>query len=769
MKEILFTSSVLIAALLLLRFLFRRTISRQTQYALWFVVLLRLLLPVSITDSAISVLRLAEGAQTQFNHYAQISPAPNPVVNKPNTATSPPAITPQETKAVSPVQNTPSPVLPFTAIWLIGAVLCALCFLFSNLRFAGHLRRTRVTFHETDSRLPLYTCKLPSPCLFGFLRPAIYLNDAALRSEVSLRHVLAHEESHYQQGDHIWSVLRALCLAIYWFHPLVWVAAYVSRTDCELACDERALRHLSETDRLPYGHTLLSLIPLRGQGSNPLLTATTMQGNKRQLRERISRIANQRRPVGMAIFLALALVALFCVMTFTGSHTKITFLEPSGEAEFVISMQDLEPYTAPTLTVTRLPIEDSAEEKESALENEGALVDRANGLPVKIFLYRAKDGSIGAAYRMPESSHSDFYRFARFPADYSVSIEVDESPSLGQKNSFSISYAREVSYQKGLVFGTHRIPPDRTDYYYFDQEGNLKQLIASGRIRMGFSSDDGSSGFLSEYEGEVSPALWYGNKGQIYRTEIRTLLQSLYPNWFEIHLETPEQDFRAFSPQTPKSASLYTFYWPVSAYDTETGRQVKRFLWVKNGTIAIYPDTRASKDHVVATLSSMDKDVLDSARSFVKEQFSIAQATYPELKLSDWRVESLDSNIDFSTASFGDSNPSIRVFCLNYEFLCGSPENFTPVGGSYLTDDNWCMLGYPESNYLVYQVAFPDIPEPLPDTYQYDPSYQYLGQYWTNDMGPGSDEFSNAIYDIVDQAIADGRIETPPDYWRPFF
>ena len=48
MKEILLTSSVLILALLLLRLLFRKTISRQVQYALWGLVALRLLVPVSL-------------------------------------------------------------------------------------------------------------------------------------------------------------------------------------------------------------------------------------------------------------------------------------------------------------------------------------------------------------------------------------------------------------------------------------------------------------------------------------------------------------------------------------------------------------------------------------------------------------------------------------------------------------------------------------------------------------------------------------------------
>ena len=47
MKDILITSSVLIPVILLLRFLFRRSVSRRVQYALWLMVLLRLLIPVT--------------------------------------------------------------------------------------------------------------------------------------------------------------------------------------------------------------------------------------------------------------------------------------------------------------------------------------------------------------------------------------------------------------------------------------------------------------------------------------------------------------------------------------------------------------------------------------------------------------------------------------------------------------------------------------------------------------------------------------------------
>ena len=59
MKEVLLTSSVLILALLFLRRLFRRAISRRVQYALWGLVLLRLLVPVSLPAAGCSVLTAA--------------------------------------------------------------------------------------------------------------------------------------------------------------------------------------------------------------------------------------------------------------------------------------------------------------------------------------------------------------------------------------------------------------------------------------------------------------------------------------------------------------------------------------------------------------------------------------------------------------------------------------------------------------------------------------------------------------------------------------
>ncbi|MDE6455565.1 MAG: hypothetical protein K2L38_06630, partial [Dysosmobacter sp.] len=71
--------------------------------------------------------------------------------------------------------------------------------------------------------------------------------------------------------------------------------------------------------------TLLSLIPVRKAQANPLLSATTMKAGKRQLKDRITRIAENRTCLGRALFAAIALAALVCAVTFTGAKKTDRF------------------------------------------------------------------------------------------------------------------------------------------------------------------------------------------------------------------------------------------------------------------------------------------------------------------------------------------------------------------------------------------------------------------------------------------------------------
>ena len=340
MTEILITSSVLILAILLLRKLFSGSLSRRVQYALWALVLVRLLVPVQLPMMNFSVLNAAKPVEHVVTKTVSEQPiyvpvAQVPLKEQPAARQAKPENTlikvgqsvwiAEEEQETAVKYRCVSPLTILSWVRMAGSGLVGIFLLLANLRFWLWLRKARKPYEVEDCKLRVYLVEagLPSPCLFGLFRPAIYLTPAALESETKLRHVLAHELTHARHLDHLWTFLRGVCLAVYWFDPLVWVAAAVSNADCELACDEGTLARLEEADRIPYGKTLLSLVPVR-QTANPLLAATAMTAGKRQLKDRFTRIAKRSRQTVAAVVAVVLLVAAVSACTFTGG-------DPGGE------------------------------------------------------------------------------------------------------------------------------------------------------------------------------------------------------------------------------------------------------------------------------------------------------------------------------------------------------------------------------------------------------------------------------------------------------
>ena len=170
---------------------------------------------------------------------------------------------------------------------------------------------------ETDCPLPVYAAAgLPSPCLFGLLRPAVYVTPEAAADPAMLRHVTAHEYTHFRHGDHLWSFLRCAALVVHWWNPLVWLAVALSRRDGELACDEGALKRLGDGERAAYGNTLLALVTAKPGPGELLCFATTMAGDKKSLKERVSRIARAPKRWLWAAVVVVLVTALACTCAF---------------------------------------------------------------------------------------------------------------------------------------------------------------------------------------------------------------------------------------------------------------------------------------------------------------------------------------------------------------------------------------------------------------------------------------------------------------------
>lgn len=214
-------------------------------------------------------------------------------------------------------------------IWAAGALSVGGYMLFYQIKWKKYLRANRKPLVGREiyrNGLSVYTVKnLPSPCLTG---NCIYLTKEMAGDEKRLEHILAHEYCHYRHLDFLWVSVRCVLVAVYWFHPLVWAAAWASKQDSELACDAAAIRLLGEQERLAYGKTLLALIAESGCDFGRMGIASTMSGGEKGIRERISRIAGKPKYMAATAGIVLLLAAAAVFVTFSGAAEK-----ESAEAE----------------------------------------------------------------------------------------------------------------------------------------------------------------------------------------------------------------------------------------------------------------------------------------------------------------------------------------------------------------------------------------------------------------------------------------------------
>lgn len=376
MEDLLIGSSVLILFVLLLRAVMGGKISFRMRYALWLIVALRLALPFALPGSPLSIMNYVPSLQALFygeaespgyvdvrevgsmaegeNGFGDDLPSGQEgesamltvwqgaaVVRLDDTAQGVPA---QNVSMRQDAWNPQDGAMVRNAltewaagvvalknrlciVWLIGAIVMGLYLLTVNIRLYRRLHHARVLMSPgkwtKDGRaLPVYCCeKLATPCLFGVCRPAIYLNGTALADEKNHAFALAHEQQHYRNKDHIWSLVRLVCLTVYWFHPLVWAAAILSAKDCELACDEGVTAQITKEECAEYGRSLLSQVP--SKRSRMYLTATTsMSSSARTLKRRLLAITQKKKTSVRAAILTAAMLLFAAGCTFTGADDR---------------------------------------------------------------------------------------------------------------------------------------------------------------------------------------------------------------------------------------------------------------------------------------------------------------------------------------------------------------------------------------------------------------------------------------------------------------
>jgi beta-lactamase regulating signal transducer with metallopeptidase domain len=179
----------------------------------------------------------------------------------PNVATPP--ISRNVTEAALPAPNVTrdvewTPVRSIAVgVWMVGALTAALLLLVSLIRVQrltltavdlddpAWQEALRATAGRLGVRRPIRLVaheRVRVPMAGGLWHPVIYLPRAADEWTADRRLVvLAHEIAHLAGRDPLRLIVARLAVALYWFHPLAWIAARQSGVDLEEACDAAVL------------------------------------------------------------------------------------------------------------------------------------------------------------------------------------------------------------------------------------------------------------------------------------------------------------------------------------------------------------------------------------------------------------------------------------------------------------------------------------------------------------------------------------------------
>ena len=306
------TASVVIVFVLLLRLLLKKA-PKVISYALWGIVLFRLLCPISI-ESGFSLFGLLDTpVATSGTLTSSIEYIPNDIVHMeyPSVVLPAPGIgeaisetLPQgeEQLVADPLE---APVAIATFIWMAGVLCMGIYAVVAYLR----LRRKLVTASRLRENIYLAD-GITSPFVLGIVRPKIFLPSSL--GEQEQPYIVMHEQHHIRRLDHIVKVLAFIALSIHWFNPLVWIAFQMASKDMEMSCDEAVVRKMGSHVLADYTASLLSLATGRH-----VIAGMPLAFGEGDTKGRIRNLANWKKPafwVILAAVIACAVLAI-CLLT----------------------------------------------------------------------------------------------------------------------------------------------------------------------------------------------------------------------------------------------------------------------------------------------------------------------------------------------------------------------------------------------------------------------------------------------------------------------
>ena len=346
------SATLMIVAIIILRALTIERFPKKTFLVLWWIALLRLLIPFSIPSvmsfyswfdpNLPAVVEQSSAMESTFEPV--LDDSSETMENSTQFEMAPIPDTDIEYVEVKPSKSFSEiffDMLP--AIWGVGIGVIAAFFginywkgvrefrmslpvenEFVNEWLSSHQLRRNITIRQ-------YDC-IHTPLTYGICRPVILLPKESLeQSPSTLNFILTHEWVHIRRFDCVTKILLTAALCIHWMNPLVWVMYLLFNRDIELSCDETVLHLLGRNRRSDYA---LALIDMEEQKSGFASFASGFGRNA--IEERIRAIMKMKKASLITILAAVVVVACVSILFATSAKNNPIDTElPSSESEIV--------------------------------------------------------------------------------------------------------------------------------------------------------------------------------------------------------------------------------------------------------------------------------------------------------------------------------------------------------------------------------------------------------------------------------------------------
>ncbi len=340
------SASLLTLLLIAIKPLYKNRLSKTWQYYIWLIILLRFILPISLTPFNNSINPIGKlFSYTGYTYLDNETPqASNEAGLLPQEKT-PPAEWASDAPSASfqkPVSSGANLLFLLSnsagLIWVAAALLLLirkLTVYTTYTRFMkassfeitdpGILAEYHLVSNFTGIKKPpaLFMSRISTaPMLLGILRPFIVMPvNRPAASEISC--IMYHELIHFKRGDLIYKWLMQLILCLHWFNPLVYYISREIKTCCELSCDEGVIRNMSPQEKQQYGSTLLAFCGST-DSYNEEIASLTLSEDGKQLKRRLETIINYRKTS-----LPIAIVSFLLVLFLTGCGLALGSYTPS--------------------------------------------------------------------------------------------------------------------------------------------------------------------------------------------------------------------------------------------------------------------------------------------------------------------------------------------------------------------------------------------------------------------------------------------------------